>query len=552
MTFPGSLAKPRSIVDSPEITEVAAQAPPTSYSPGSPSLSQDPKHPGELLGRGQGSVGAEGWHLPLSPRNHQDMRVTGLPIPSIPVCPERPHSSSGGPQALIASRIRPEKMQASGTCHADRRLSSPGPREEWTAVRNPRSPSEGDPSRDLQEEITATQVQEPLMEPPGKRPLQELPAEESVSEDSSTKAAPSRHVLYVGHLNPQFSVPVLACLLRDALERLELPVAREHIQVVRQPRKAYALVQVAAHEDTLASLPWRLHTALEEHQVIQELVAPGKELVLGEGREPSNRREVREQEEDSGPSPSPSPILGSSPPLAWLAGPLPTQAPTPRQDSPGRPSGTRSDSVIVHQEILGQERLFQGAFLGSETRNVEFKRRGGEYLSQAFKHHLRRYVCAFLNSEGSSLLVGVEDSGLVQGIRCSHRDEDRVRLLVDSILQGFNPQVFPDAYKLTFIPVVSISATGTHLKVIRLSVHAPKAQAQPQLYETDQGEVFLRRDGSIQGPLSVRAIQEWGRQVMAAELSKLEERLRVLTAEKEQLQQQLQRYKPISCTCCVL
>lgn len=52
-------------------------------------------------------------------------------------------------------------------------------------MRNPRSPSEGDPSRDLQEEITATQVQEPLMEPPGKRPLQELPAEESVSEDSS-------------------------------------------------------------------------------------------------------------------------------------------------------------------------------------------------------------------------------------------------------------------------------------------------------------------------------------------------------------------------------
>ncbi|KAJ8779465.1 hypothetical protein J1605_012349 [Eschrichtius robustus] len=55
-------------------------------------------------------------------KNHQDMRDTGLPIPPIPVCPERPHSSSGGAQALIASRIRSEKMQASGTCHADRRL----------------------------------------------------------------------------------------------------------------------------------------------------------------------------------------------------------------------------------------------------------------------------------------------------------------------------------------------------------------------------------------------------------------------------------------------
>lgn len=48
--------------------------------------------------------------------------------------------------------------------------------------------------------------------------------------------------------------------------------------------------------------------------------------------------------------------------------------------------------------------------------------------------------------------------------------------------------------------------------MIRLSVHAPKAQAEPQLYETDLGEVFLRREGSIQGPLAVHAIQEWCRQ----------------------------------------
>nr|XP_012420039.1 PREDICTED: schlafen-like protein 1 isoform X2 [Odobenus rosmarus divergens] len=332
------------------------------------------------------------------------------------------------------------------------------------------------------------------MEPPGKQPPQEPPGEESPPEDSGLQTAPSTHILYVGHLNPQFSVPVLTCLLRDALERLELPVAREHIEVVRRPRKACALVQVAAHEATLASLPWRLQTALEEHQIPEELAARGKELVLAEGPGPWSRQ----------------------------------------------------------AEIMGQERLFQGAFLGNETRSVEFKRGGGEYLSLAFKHHLRRYVCAFLNSEGGSLFVGVEDSGLVQGVRCSHHDEDRVRLLVDSILQGFQPQVFPDAYTLSFIPVVSTSASSTPLKVIRLSVHAPRAQAEPQLYETDQGEVFLRRDGSIQGPLSGHAIQEWCRQKWAAELSKLEQRLKVLTAEKERLRQQLQQPAPVSCTCCVL
>ncbi|XP_028016083.2 schlafen-like protein 1 [Eptesicus fuscus] len=395
------------------------------------------------------------------------------------------------------------------------------------------------------------------MEPPEEQSLQELPTEESLPEDSGLEGAPSTHILYVGHLNPQFSVPVLTCLLRDTLERLELPVAREHIEVVRRPRKAYALVQVATSEDTLASLRCRLQTALEEHQIIKELVARGKELVLGDGREPTHHREEENRGPSPGPSPSPSPghspgpSPGSSRPPARRTNAPPAQA-LGWPSSMHQPSCTRSDSAIVHQEIQGQERLFQGAFLGSETRSMEFKRGGGEYLSLAFKHHLRRYVCAFLNSEGGSLLVGVEDSGLVRGIRCSHHEEDRVRLLVDSVLQGFRPQVFPDAYTLTFIPVVNTSASGTPLKVIRLSVHAPKAQAEPQLYETDQGEVFLRREGSIQGPLAVHAIQEWCRQKWTAELSKLEERVKVLAAEKEQLQQRLRQRRPISCTCCVL
>lgn len=124
------------------------------------------------------------------------------------------------------------------------------------------------------------------------------------------------------------------------------------------------------------------------------------------------------------------PIPGSGVPLpAWRANSSPNRLwAWQRQISQSRPKGVCSDSAIVHQEILGQEQLFQGAFLGSETRNMEFKRGSGEYLNLAFKHHVQRYVCAFLNSEGGSLLVGVENNGLVQGIRCSYREEDRARL----------------------------------------------------------------------------------------------------------------------------
>uniref|UniRef100_A0A8C9KG44 Uncharacterized protein n=1 Tax=Panthera tigris altaica TaxID=74533 RepID=A0A8C9KG44_PANTA len=262
-----------------------------------------------------------------------------------------------------------------------------------------------------------TQVQEPLMELLGTPPLQEVPGEESLPEDSGLQVTPSTHILYVGHLNPQFSVPVLTCLLRDALERLGLPVAREHIEVVRRPRKAYALVQVTTHRDSLASLPWRLQTAVEEHQILKELVARGKELVLGDGRGPPQGREVK----------------------GALLEPPSLQVPELPQE-PGRASQ-----------------------VGLATR-------------------------------------------------------------------------------------VAVALT----KVIRLSVHAPRAQAEPQLYETDQGEVFLRRDGSIQGPLSVHAIQEWCKQKWVAELRTLQERVKVLTAEKEQLRQQLKQQGPGSRTCCVL
>ncbi|KAM6217003.1 schlafen-like protein 1 [Rhynchocyon petersi] len=409
--------------------------------------------------------------------------------------------------------------------------------------------SEGNPSGDPQEEPTKTQVSELPIEPLDEGPLQEHPPEEPLPEDIEPEAVSTMHTLYLGHLNPQFSVPVLTCLLRDIMEQLGVPVAREHIEVVRRARKAYAVVQVATPKTTLASLALRLQAASEGPLILKELVARGKELVVSEGGKPSHHRET-----DSSSSPGPS--SPTSPDCSGRALVAETgrrrQCWSPREpwDHRYQPSCASSDSAMVRPQMLGPERLFQGAFLGSETRNVEFKRGGGEYLTLAFKHHVRRYVCAFLNSEGGNLFVGVEDSGLVRGVRCSHHEEDRVRLLIDSILQGFKPQVFPDAYTLSFIPVMSTSTPRVPLKVIRLCVHPPNAQREPQLYETDLGEVFLRRDGSIQGPLTTTAIQEWCKQKWTAELSKLEEKVKMLTLEREQLQRQ-QHCLP-SCICSVL
>uniref|UniRef100_A0A8C8VGY6 Schlafen like 1 n=1 Tax=Pelusios castaneus TaxID=367368 RepID=A0A8C8VGY6_9SAUR len=303
------------------------------------------------------------------------------------------------------------------------------------------------------------------------------------------------YTLYIGNLNPKYSREVLCSMLKDILGTASLTLQRHDIEVVKKPRRAYAFVQLST-ELSLENILKQLQVASDtEQHLLKELVVKGKTLVVGEGRRGSPG--TKEGQE----------VGRGIKSRAGVRGPRLVERPA------AFVSGTRSDSAIVQREIVGQERLFYGAFMGSETRNVEFKRGGGEYLSVTLKHHVRKYMCAFLNSEGGSLFVGVEDSGFVHGVSCGHKEEDRVRLLVDSILKGFKPQVFPDAYTLTFIPVVKAEDTDIFLKVIRLSVHLPRQQGERLLYETDQGEVYLRRDGSIQGPLSGSAIQEWCRQV---------------------------------------
>ncbi|NXA43076.1 SLNL1 protein, partial [Eudromia elegans] len=348
------------------------------------------------------------------------------------------------------------------------------------------------------------------------------------------------HTLYLGNLNPRYSPEVLCCMLKDILGTAGLALQRHHIDVVKKPRRAYALVQLGGAMSLQHIAEQLLAAADVEKSLVRELVVKGKTLLVAEGGQ-----RARSCQEDREVGAAGGGLEGAA--GGWDEGSSLLSPAQPQEgQGPGkaaRPSafqrGTRSDSAIVKQEIVGQERLFYGAFMGSETRNTEFKRGSGEYLLGTLKHHVRKYVCAFLNSEGGSLFVGVEDTGFVHGVRCGHREEDRIRLLVDSILKGFKPQVFPDTYSLTFIPVVKAGDPGTCLKVIRLSVRAPRAQAELLLYETDQGEVYLRRDGSIQGPLSGSAIQEWCRQKWSEELRKLEEKIEALLNEKENLLQQL-------------
>ncbi|XP_058052366.1 schlafen-like protein 1 [Ahaetulla prasina] len=346
--------------------------------------------------------------------------------------------------------------------------------------------------------------------------------EEAKAEEDNHSGQTQTYVLYIGNLNPKHASEDLGSMLKDILGMAGVTLQRYDIEVIKKRKQAYAYVQVATEISLEQVLKQLLLVSETEHNLSKELVQKGKNLVVGQGKKPASAPKTSRESDPMG-SRSDGLLGGPSgperrKPLANdnRANPIRKSIRYPWRlvDWPVTfVNSTHSDSAIVHKEIVGRECLFYGAFIGGETRNVEFKQGSGEYLTTTLKHHLRKYTCAFLNSEGGSLFVGVEDNGLVRGAKCDHKEEDRIRLLTDSLFKTFKPQVFPTAYTLSFIPVIKAEDTGIFLKVIRLSVHPPKPHAEPVLYETDQGEVYLRRDGSIQGPLSGSAIQEWCRQV---------------------------------------
>ncbi|XP_076082617.1 uncharacterized protein LOC143053715 [Mytilus galloprovincialis] len=173
------------------------------------------------------------------------------------------------------------------------------------------------------------------------------------------------------------------------------------------------------------------------------------------------------------------------------------------------------DVKHVKQESDEQHDIcyFLGAKIGSESRNREFKRGGGKYTNDHLKTDVGVYVCAFLNSEEEgTLFIGVNDEGIVEGIECEHRKEDTIRKdIIDPGIKAIKPDMFPKNYTVKFTPVCYENKRQIgNLKVIEITVK--KVEQLTQLYEVFNGDVYIRRDGSKQGPLKVNQIQEWHNQ----------------------------------------
>ena len=112
-------------------------------------------------------------------------------------------------------------------------------------------------------------------------------------------------------------------------------------------------------------------------------------------------------------------------------------------------------------------------------------------------------------------MIGVDDRCKVCGISCTRKQEDLARCQIDQTIKYFQPHVLPNMYMIDFIPVklsphdnIELESMDPLLKVLEVSVNK---QNIGTLYENDQEKIYIRRDGSVEGPLKTSQVVEWCR-----------------------------------------
>ncbi|XP_032367100.1 schlafen-like protein 1 [Etheostoma spectabile] len=145
---------------------------------------------------------------------------------------------------------------------------------------------------------------------------------------------------------------------------------------------------------------------------------------------------------------------------------------------------------VSEQDISSCQWLLTGANIGNEMRSIEFKLGRGSYMAKIFSKQVLKYGCAFLNIGGGSLLVGVQDNGVVCSLFFNHKKEDRTRLHVDDMVKDFKPPLLPHNYSLRFLPVITPGRQQHCLKVLCLTFQAPPAFAEPTLYRVGLDQVY--------------------------------------------------------------
>ncbi|CAC5369676.1 unnamed protein product [Mytilus coruscus] len=161
----------------------------------------------------------------------------------------------------------------------------------------------------------------------------------------------------------------------------------------------------------------------------------------------------------------------------------------------------------------------KGQHIGKETRQIEFKLGGGDYVRNNLRENVSKYVKG--RTEGT-LFIGVDDKGHFVGVNCE--DEDNIRRsYIDEIIRDIKhsvdnkdyqveyikPPVDNKDYQVEFVPVEDNGKIEANCKVIKITVY--KRKQLNRLFNSN-GHVYMRRDGSVRD-FSAAEAQDWILQV---------------------------------------
>ncbi|XP_057304704.1 schlafen-like protein 1 [Hydractinia symbiolongicarpus] len=153
----------------------------------------------------------------------------------------------------------------------------------------------------------------------------------------------------------------------------------------------------------------------------------------------------------------------------------------------------------THNEVY----IFEEVVKTTECRRFEFKAGGVLFGGDNLNQLIRKYASAFFNSEGGVLLAGVNDDGVVKGVTISGYDKESIWNTTYKELSSFRPKIPSSLWNIEFIPVTFRNNrrpifNRSDRYVVEFSF---KKGSDEEIYETGLHEVFLRRDGGVQGPI---------------------------------------------------
>ena len=128
-----------------------------------------------------------------------------------------------------------------------------------------------------------------------------------------------------------------------------------------------------------------------------------------------------------------------------------------------------------------------------ESMTVEYKDYIYPFSNEILRKKLRSTICAFLNTNGGRILIGIGNNGFrVKGLFLTTNDQDNLVRDVDALLKDFHPKVDPEEVITSFIPLKKKDGTyKPGFYIVKILVKRGKPN---ELYFTAK-DCYKRRNG---------------------------------------------------------